>query len=102
MREGLDRRQRPHPSFEIGNNSLDLSLLEHDFGDPDGVGIARAPPREIAGVVVIPAGQFSSEGFQEEIKIGVEIKIRSGKLPPKKVKVRRQNALVILAALRYE
>jgi hypothetical protein len=29
---------------------MDLGLLQHDFGHPDGVGVLGAAPREIAGV----------------------------------------------------
>lgn len=48
--EGWDVGQRAHPAFPIGDDSFDLGLLEHDFGNPDGVGIRGASPREVAGL----------------------------------------------------
>ena len=55
---GLDGGQFAHPAFPIRHDRLDLGLLEHDFGDPDGVGIAGAPPRQVAGVLRKPIQQF--------------------------------------------
>jgi hypothetical protein len=46
----LDVRQSLHPTFPVRQDSFDLSLLEHDFGDPNGVRVASATPGEIAGV----------------------------------------------------
>jgi hypothetical protein len=39
----------------IRNHGSDLSLLKHELGDEDGVGIAGAAPREIATIMAIPA-----------------------------------------------
>ncbi len=47
---GPNRRQLAHPAFPIRDDGFDLRLLEHDFGNPDGVGVMRAAPGEIAGV----------------------------------------------------
>ena len=55
--ESPNVRQGLHPAFPIRPDGFDLGLLEHDFGDPDGVGIARAPPREITGVFRVPIEQ---------------------------------------------
>ena len=47
-------RQMPHgresreKATVVGNHGGDARLLQHDFGDPDGVRIARAAPFEIA------------------------------------------------------
>lgn len=50
IREAFNRWQLTHPTFPIRDYRLHLGLLKHDFGDPNGVGIARASPREVAGV----------------------------------------------------
>ncbi len=50
--------QLAHPAFPIGDDGFDLRLLEHDFRHPDGVGIARAPPREVAGIGGEPRKQL--------------------------------------------
>src|SRR5450759_2168385 len=49
----------------IRNHRGDLGLLQHDFGDPDAVGIARALPRQVvAAVALVPGEQTRCEiGF---------------------------------------
>ena len=42
-------------------NHGDTGLLEHDFGDPDGVGIGVAPPRQIPPIARIPLQQLVAE-----------------------------------------
>ena len=59
--EGWDRGQFAHPALPIGDDGLDLGLLEHDFRDPDGVGIAGAAPGQIAGVERKPVEQGGGE-----------------------------------------
>lgn len=54
MSEGGDIREQSEPFIIIGNDGRDLGLLEHDFGDEDGVWIAGAAPGEIAAVVAVP------------------------------------------------
>ena len=44
-----------------GFNGLDLGLLEHGFGEPDGVGIAGFPPGHGAFVGVEPGEEASGE-----------------------------------------
>jgi len=52
------------PLAVIGYHGGNLGLLKHELGDEDGVGVARASPREIAAVEAIPMYQCSSEpGF---------------------------------------
>ena len=41
----------------VGLDGFHAGLLEHDFGDPNAVGVAGMPPRQIAGVRRIPAKQ---------------------------------------------
>jgi hypothetical protein len=58
--EGLNRRK----ALEEGGIALDdygdAGLLEHDFGDPDGVWIGGLAPGEIALAAVIPDEEFGS------------------------------------------
>ena len=53
--------ESPHPSFPVWNDGLDLSLLKHDFGDPDGIGIFGPPPRQVAGILPVPGEQRSNK-----------------------------------------
>jgi hypothetical protein len=41
-------------AIEIGSDSADLGLLEHDSGNPNLVRVATMPPREIGTVLVEP------------------------------------------------
>ena len=51
-------------AFEVGDDSRDLRLLEHDFGNPDGIRIATALPRQLlAPVPVVPVEQPAAEGI---------------------------------------
>src|SRR5580658_6753010 len=60
-RKVLNRWPRLHPALVIGNDRFDLSLLEHDFGNPDGVGVTRPPPGQVPRVLVKPADQNPGE-----------------------------------------
>ena len=42
------RRETRQPGVPLRNHPIDLCLLEHDLGDEHRVGIARAPPGQIA------------------------------------------------------
>ena len=53
----LDGWQFTHPAVPVRNHGFDLRLLEHDFRDPDGIRIAGAPPRQVAGILREPAEQ---------------------------------------------
>ena len=46
-----------HEALVEGDDGLHLGLLEHDLAHPDGVGIARAAPGEIAGLPRVPGEQ---------------------------------------------
>ena len=59
--EAFDGGQLAHPAFPIRDDSFHLRLLQHDFRNPDGVGIACVPPREIAGVGGEPVEQQCDE-----------------------------------------
>ena len=58
-----------HPTFPVRNDCFDLGLLEHDFGNPDRVGIAGAPPGEVAGVFREPSDYFSSKPVGRFIEV---------------------------------
>ena len=55
--ESFNGGQLTHPAFPIWDYGFYLRLLEHDFRNPYGVGIAGASPGEIAGVGGEPARQ---------------------------------------------
>jgi len=48
-------------------------LLQHDFGEPDAVGIVVGAPRKVAGVSVIPseemAAEFQVQGVVERLEL---------------------------------
>ena len=45
--EGFNRRETGHPVSVMVEHGGDAGLLEHNFGDPDGVGVASAAPRKV-------------------------------------------------------
>src|SRR5678815_4044904 len=47
----------PHPSVIIVDDGGNLCLLQHDFGDEDGVGIHRAAPWQVTCVCAKPSGK---------------------------------------------
>ena len=53
--ERSEIRKSAEPFIIIRNDSGDLSLLEHELGNEDGVWVARSAPREVAAVAAIPA-----------------------------------------------
>jgi len=55
--EGFGVRQGSHPALPKGEDCFDLGLLEHDFGNPDGVRIMRAAPGQVAGILGEPVEQ---------------------------------------------
>lgn len=60
-REDVDRRERVHEPFEVGNGLRDARLLKKDLGDPDPVGIAVGAPGERSPLKVIPTEQGPCE-----------------------------------------
>ena len=63
QRSGI--RERTQESFVIRYYGGDARLLEHDFRDPDGVGIARTAPWEVAAVAIVPARECRAYGPME-------------------------------------
>ena len=49
------------PVIIIGDHGRNLGLLEHEFGDKDGVRITGSAPREIAAVAAIPTQQVTTK-----------------------------------------
>ena len=64
--EGFDGREFLHPVGVVFEDGGDAGLLQHDFGDPDGVGVAGATPGEIAFVEVEPGEEVGAE-FAESV-----------------------------------
>lgn len=60
--ELLDCGKSFEEAFDVGGTLIDASLLEHDFCDPDGVGVGGASPREVACLGSVPGHDFTSEG----------------------------------------
>src|SRR5262249_45573152 len=46
--------ERLHPTAPVGQDGLDLGLLEHDFGYKYSVGICGPSPGQVTGVLGIP------------------------------------------------
>ena len=51
-----------HEAFPVGRSLGDPGLLEDDFAQPDGIGVARPAPGQVAAVDVIPAEDPFGEG----------------------------------------
>ena len=47
-------------TLEEWNDGRDLCLLQHDLADPNGIGIARPPPGQIAGMASKPRQQTAA------------------------------------------
>src|SRR5215472_16390977 len=61
--ERLDVRKAREEFFIVGDDGVDAGLLEHDFGQPDAVGVVGAAPRKIATEVGEPGEEiFAEEG----------------------------------------
>ena len=55
--EGGDGGEGLKPAVPVSTHGLYAGLLQHDLGDPDGVGVAGAAPGEIALVNIEPSEQ---------------------------------------------
>ncbi len=63
--QGLEGGKPMHESFEVRHDGSDACLLEHDFADPYGVGVARlGAPRQLSTVLFKPGQQFVAHGTQ--------------------------------------
>jgi hypothetical protein len=56
--ESLDRRKAREEALVVGEDHLHPRLLQHDFGKPDPIRVARAAPGEVAVVPVEPAEEI--------------------------------------------
>src|SRR5712691_2097365 len=61
VRELLERRVASEELAILGDDPVDLRLLEHDLGDEDAIGIAGPAPREVAAVSRVPGEQAPME-----------------------------------------
>jgi len=55
--EGLHRREALQEALVERDRARHLDLLQHHLGDQDAPGVARAPPRQVAPVLVEPRDQ---------------------------------------------
>ena len=62
--QSVDRGQGGQETQEVRLDGFHLRLLEHDFAQPDRVRVARAAPRQIAGVLVVPCPQPAAKSPQ--------------------------------------
>jgi hypothetical protein len=63
-----------HPARVVVENSSDARLLQHDLRDPNGVGVAGSPPRQIALVLREPFEEHRGNGG----RVGEEIVRKHG------------------------
>ena len=66
-RPAPSRRETLQKFFVIRNHSRDARLLQHDLRNPDGVWIARAPPRQIPPIPFIPLHQRALDRFDGQL-----------------------------------
>ena len=59
----IDTRESFQEPLVVGHDGRHAGLLQHDFRDPDAVGVFGAPPREIALVAAVPAQQGLSKAL---------------------------------------
>jgi hypothetical protein len=58
------RREARHPSLPVGAHGLEPGLLRHDLADPDGVGVTRVTPGEVAAVAAVVGDDARGEILQ--------------------------------------
>jgi hypothetical protein len=77
-------------------------LLEHDFGDPDGVRIAGAPPRQVAGIGGEPVEQRWNQPVQiRSSELGVRSSFHHAtELLPQKIAKAAKNGCSVEPAAR--
>ena len=57
----LERGELLEPLLVLRLHPVDLGLLQHDFRHQYAIGVARAPPREVSPVAVVPGQQTPAE-----------------------------------------
>lgn len=60
--KGGDIGKGLHPAHVVGDDGSDLGLLEHEFRDGDRVGIAGAPPGQVAPFAGEPGKEIAAQG----------------------------------------
>ena len=61
--ERVERWKTRKKFFVLGNDAINLRLLQHDLGDQNAVGITRAPPRQIAFMAPVKTEHCGTEGL---------------------------------------
>ncbi len=59
--ERFDGREAGEEAFIVRDDGGGAGLLEHDFGEPDRVGIARGAPGKFAAAAAVPGEQRAAE-----------------------------------------
>jgi excinuclease ABC subunit A len=67
-----DVRKALEKAFVIGNDGGHSRLLEHDFRDPDSIGVPGIAPGQFAAVFFVPVDEFAADGDQSLRLIVVE------------------------------
>ena len=62
--ECVDRGKFFEEAVVVGEDGGDASLLQHDFGDPNAIGIAAGAPGKRAAMRAKPVEEASAEGFE--------------------------------------
>ena len=60
--ERFDGREAPQPFVIVRDDRIDLSLLKHEFGNKDRVGIICSAPGKIAAIFAVPGKKRAAEG----------------------------------------
>jgi len=60
-RQGPHVRQARQEALVVGHDRLDARLLQHRLADPDRVGVARAPPGQVATLGAVPGQQRTEQ-----------------------------------------
>src|SRR5262249_16125881 len=58
-----DRRESRLESLVVRNQRLGAGVLQHDFGDPDPIGVGGAAPGKIAVPAAVPRGQRAPDVY---------------------------------------
>src|SRR5206468_7228488 len=56
-----DRRKASHETRIVFEHPAHLRLLQHEFGDEDGIGVASFPPRQAASRFLVPNQQLTDK-----------------------------------------
>ncbi len=90
-RQEPQRRKSLEECLVALDHDGDARLLQHDLRDPDRIGVAAAPPGQVAPVGVVPAQQiaayalrFRSCAFTEEHRVQIKAFCAPGAVQPQR------------------